>query len=177
MYAELLVMLVAGIPLVATILDWALAIGISERHHSHHDTYLISATLLHAVVMSMVFMGITGLLLSWLCVMGVFEADVSVVLGFFAAFLVVMLWFWVIMRRYSVKLYDDVMEVTPFVGRAVTLSYADITDMDWVGIRLGSGYRSLAVYKGDKRACTLWGGLDVEQILLRIDRFDALGRS
>lgn len=174
MLTQVFLALVALVPLVAAILDWALSLGISERHHSHHDTYEISDTLMKAIVMGMVFMGIAGVLFAWLCTTGVFAADVDAILGFFVAFLLVLFCTWLAMRRYSVKLYDDVMEVTPFVGRSVTVAYDDITAMRWRGRRLASGYQSLGIWVGARCRTTIWGGLDIEQILLHIDRFDCL---
>ena len=41
---------------------------------------------------------------------------------------------------------------------------------------MASGYQSLGIWVGGERRTTLWAGLDIEQILLRIDRFDCLER-
>ena len=163
-----------AIPILALLLERLGGIGISERHHSHHDTYLIASSLSSALVVAMVFMGITGLLLAWLCNVGVFHADATVILGFFAAFLFVLFVIWLCIRRYRVATYDSCMIVTPFVGPATTVRYRDIESMEWGGIKSGTGYRNLNVYVGGKRVAMLWGVLDLEQILLRIDRFDVL---
>ena len=173
---ELLIAAVAGIPLIAAFLEWAIGRGAAERHHGHHDTYVVAASLTRAMVVSMVFMGIMGLFLSKLTSDGVFagRVDVRVVLGFFAAFLVVLMIIWLELRRYQVKLYDEAMVVTPFVGPSKTIPYADIDRMAWTGIRAGTGYQNLSVYVGEKRAALLLGILDIDQILMRINRFDVL---
>ena len=173
---ELLIAAVAGIPLVAVIVEWAAAARTAERHHSHHDTYVVATSLSRAMVVSMVFMGLMGLFLGWLCNDGVFgnAVDVRVVLGFFAAFLIVLMVIWLALRRYQVKLYDESMIVTPFVGSDIEVAYADIDRLAWTGIRAGTGYQNLSVYVGDKRVAVLLGILDIDQILMRINRFDVL---
>ena len=176
MTTELLIAAVAGIPIAAVILEWAFAAGTAERHHSHHDTYVVAASLSRAMVISMVFMGLMGLFLGWLCRDGVFGAsvDVRVVLGFFAAFLVVLMVIWLALRRYRVMLYDDVMIVRPFVGADRHVVYDDIERLAWTGIRAGTGYQNLSVYVEGKRVAILLGILDIDQILMRINRFDVL---
>ena len=173
---ELLIAAVAGIPLVAVIIEWAAAAHTAERHHSHHDTYVVASSLLRAMVISMVFMGLMGLFLAWLCRDGVFgdAVDVRVVLGFFAAFLVVLMLIWLALHRYRVMLYDDSMTVRPFLGADRTVAYADIERLAWTGIRAGTGYQNLSVYSGGKRVAILLGILDIDQILMRINRFDVL---
>ena len=173
---KVLIALVAGIPIVVSILEWAFASRTAERHHGHHDTYVVAASLSRAMVVSMIFMGFMGLLFALLCTNGVFETavDVRVVLGFFAAFLVVLLIIWLALRRYQVKLYDDYLEITPFVGPSEQVAYAEIDRMAWTGIRAGTGYQNLSVYVGGKRVAVLLGILDIDQILMRINRFDAL---
>ena len=176
MSTELLIAAVIGIPIVALILEWASAARTAERHHSHHDTYVVATSLSRAMVVSMVFMGLMGLFLGKLATDGVFGVgiDVRVVLGFFAAFLAVLFVIWLALRRYQVKLFDDHMEVTPFLGRSVAIDYDDIDSMMWSGIRAGTGYQNLRVYVDGKRAATLLGILDIDQILMRINRFDVL---
>ena len=176
MSVRLLIALVAGIPVVASILEWAFASRTAERHHAHHDTYLIASSLSRAMVISMIFMGFMGLLFALLCTNGVFETtvDVRVILGFFAAFLMVLLLIWLAMRRYEVRLYEYKMEITPFVGPSKQVVYAEIDRLAWSGIRAGTGYQNLSVYVGGKHVATLLGILDIDQILMRINRFDVL---
>lgn len=166
----------AGIPIVASILEWALAARTAERHHGHHDTYIVASSLSRAMVIAMVFMGFMGLFFALLSTNGVFETavDVRVILGFFAAFLVVLMLIWLALRRYQVKLYDDRLEVTPFLGPSKTIAYADIDRLAWSGIRAGTGYQNLSVYVGNRHVATLLGILDMDQILMRINRFDVL---
>ena len=173
---KLLIALVAGIPITASILEWAFLARSAERHHSHHDTYVVASSLSRAMVISMIFMGFMGLFFALLCTNGVFESsvDVSVILGFFAAFLMVLLLIWLALRRYEVKLYEDEMEVTPFVGPSKSIAYDDIDHLVWSGIRAGTGYQNLSVYVGGKHVATLLGILDIDQILMRINRFDVL---
>ena len=171
-------MVISGlIPLVVSAIEWLSSGDISERHHSHHDTFTITPSLTRSLVIAMIFMGVTGIVMGWLCQVDVFEAEPTVVLGFFVGFLVVTLVLWAAMRRYRVALYDDHMVVSPLIGGDVSVRYADISKMEWSGVRTRSGFRNLAVFVGDNRVITLWGGLDLEQILMRIDRFDALARS
>ena len=176
MSVKVLIALVAGIPIVASILEWAFAARSAERHHSHHDTYIVASSLSRAMVVSMIFMGFMGLLFALLCTNGVFDTsvDVSVILGFFAAFLVVLLLIWLALRRYQVKLYDDVMEITPFFGPSKLVAYDEITRLAWTGIRAGTGYQNLTIYVDGHRLATLLGILDIDQILMRINRFDVL---
>ena len=165
------------VPVLAVIIELMGSAGISDRHHSHHDSYGLPAAFSRALVVGMVFMGVTGALLGWLSRIGVFLADQSVMIAFFAAFLIVLFAIWLAMRRYRVATYSDRLTVTPFIGRAVTVRYADIERMEWMGVRLGTGYRNLGIYADGRRRAVLWGLLDIEQILVRIDRFDVLDRS
>lgn len=166
-----------GMPLLSIFIELAGSAGISERHHSHHDTFVISSALTRSVVLSMVFMGVTGLLLTWLCALSVFRADPTVVLSFFSSFIFVAFFMWLIMRRYRVSLYDDFMDVRPFFGGMRSVNYADIESMEWAGVRVGTGYRDLVVYEDGDVFTRIPGVLDIEQILLRIDRYDVLAHS
>lgn len=148
--------------------------GIAERHHSHHDTYVIASTLTWTLVFAMIVMGLLGVLLGWLCVVGVFHADPAIVMGFFDAFLIVSFVSWTLLRRYKVVTYDDHMEVTPFFGRTVSIPYDDISAMEWTPSILIHSGRSVRVFVGHRRRALLWSGLDLDQILIRINRFDAL---
>ena len=163
-----------AIPIVAFIIVWLSDENISERHHSHHDTYIISSSLTFVLLAAMVFMGALGMLLGWLCMVEVFSADASVVLGFFDAFLLVAFVYWLLIRRYKVVTYADHMEVTPFIGRKKTISYKSITAMEWSPSLLMPSNRNVWVHAGPRCRVLLWSVLDLDQILIRIDRFDAL---
>ena len=166
--------LAVGIPLAAAIIIWVSDAGISERHHSTHDTYTIANSLVLTLMFAMIFMGALGSLLGWLCMVGVFAASALVVLGFFDAFLVVSFVYWLMLRRYKVVTYDEHMEVTPFLGRMVRVRYADISAMEWTPSLVMPSNKNVRVFVGHRRRALLWCGLDLDQILIRINRFDAL---
>ena len=173
-YALMVVAIV--IPVLAALIETMGGVGIAERHHSHHDTYVVETSFSRALVIAMFFMGIVGIVLSWLCTMGVFIASPLVVITFFVAFLVVMFSMWICMRRYRVATYEEYMDITPFVGGNIHVVYRDIERMEWYGPRSGTGYRNLMVYVDGRPVGMLWGILDLEQILMRVDRYDVLGR-
>lgn len=172
--ASILAIVCAVIPLLATFVLRMHDEGFSERHHSHHDTYMVSVSLTWTLVLAMFVMGALGLLLGWLCSISVFEANSSVVMGFFDAYLLVSFFCWVLLVRYKVVTYDDYMEVTPFVGRTTTVAYADITALRWTPSILFQGKRSIRVYVGEKQRALLWCALDLDQILIRMNRFEVL---
>jgi hypothetical protein len=66
------------------------------------------------------------------------------------------------------------MDVTPFFGRTVSISYKSISAMEWTPSVLMRNSRNVRVYVGHRRRALLWSGLDLDQILIRIDRFDAI---
>lgn len=172
--SRVLLALMAGVPVVAAVIEWSGDLGISERHHSHHDTYVVSSAFTRALVFAMIFMGSMGLIFCWLCTVGVFAASVEVIAGFFAAFLVVMFAMWFLMRRYKVVTYDDRMEVTPFVGPERVIRYRDITSMTWANHWTMGEVPSVHVMVGGRYAAMIWSAIDVEQILQRINRYDVL---
>lgn len=163
-----------AVPIVASFIVWMSNEDIAERHHSHHDTYIIAGSLTFALLAAMIFMGSLGMLLGWLCMVEVFSVDASVVLGFFDAFLLVAFVYWLLLRRYKVITYADRMQVTPFLGRTKTISYDAITAMEWTPSLLIPNNRNVWVHAGPRCKALLWSGLDLDQILIRIDRFDAL---
>lgn len=164
-----------GIPALVSALEWTLLNDIVERHHSHHDTYRVSNTLTHTLVMIMVFMGFLGVVLGWLCNVGVFRANSHVLLAFFLSFLGVSLLIWTWLHRYKVVTYDDRMHITPPIGTRRTIRYDEIESMKWHRSKSLLGYENLRVrVKGSYRRVTLWGMLDLEQILMRINRYDAI---
>lgn len=175
MEPHIILMLVAvTMPLVAATHLWSKEAEISERHHTHHDTYVIGSTLTWSLVPAMIFMGALGILLGWLCMIGVFEVDACVALCFFDSFLVVVFVYWWLLRRYKVVTYDDHMEVTPFIGSKATISYRQISAMEWTPSYMNHNGRNVRVFFGNRNHALLWSPLDLDQILIRIDRFDAL---
>lgn len=170
----ILVALAVVPPTIAVVLEFMNSVRLSERHHSHHDTYGVSIVMLSVLVMAMVFMGLLGLVLSWLCYVGVFHADGTVMLGFFSSFVLVMFVMWMAMRRYHVSTYDDYMVITPYVGKSQTIHYDKIERLRWSGSRSFFGDRSLSVIVGGKVVAVLVGVVDIEQILQSINRTDIL---
>ena len=148
--------------------------SIAERHHSHHDTYLIATTLIWSLVFAMVFMGALGAILGWLCMIEVFTADPVTVLVFFDSFLVVSFGYWLLLCRYKVVTYEDHLEVTPFFGKRQSIDYRDISALEWTPSFVIENGRNVRVFVGHRRRALLWGALDLDQILIRIDRFDVL---
>ena len=170
----LLVVVAVLVPLVALVLEHAGNVRITERHHSHHDTYVVSAPFRRSLVLAMTFVAVLGLALAWLCEADVFVADAELPLVFADAFLVTCFVLWCFLCRYRVSTFGDCMVVTPLVGPRVWVRYDDIDRLEWRGMRMESGFRSLAVWVGGRRVVTLHGIVDVEQIIMSIDRFDLL---
>ena len=163
------------VPLLALFMQFSMGTGMSERHHRHHDTYLVSIALTRALLLVIVFMSLLGLLLSWLCELGVYSANPVVVLAFFCTFVLVTFLLWAAMCRYRVITYEDYMTITPFVGPERTIRYENILRMEWARLSNAAGYQSVRVfYVGEKKPVTILGTLDVEQILMRINRFEVL---
>lgn len=149
--------------------------GMAERHHRHHDTYTVSHFLSRTLIMILSFMSVLGVVLTLLCELGIFDVEWAVVVAFFLAFDVVLFAIWASMTRYRVVTYADHMVVTPFVGPTRTVDYKDIERMSWTRPNSLAGYQSVRVYvKGHTGAVTIWGTIDVEQILIRINRYDVL---
>ena len=162
------------VPSAAMVIEHVGDVRISERHHSHHDTYVVPVSFTRSLALAMGFMGVLGILLGWLCYEGFLGVSALVVLAFFDAFLVTCLGLWLCIGRYRVSVFSDSMVVTPVVGRNVWVRYDEIERLEWTGLRMESGFRSLAVWVGGRRAATLLGIVDVEQIIMSMDRFDLL---
>lgn len=174
MLHSLLLVACIAVPIAAAVMELYVNSRLSERHHSHHDTYSMPTVIFSVLVIAMVFMGVLGCLLVWLCHMHVFNADETVMLSFFASFEIVMFVMWYVMRRYNVSTYADHMEVTPFVGKTRSIKYEDIEHLRWSGSKPPATDRSISVIVDGKIAATILGSLDIEQILLSINRDDIL---
>ena len=66
------------------------------------------------------------------------------------------------------------MDVRPYLGSVRTIRYDKIERMEWRGVRCGTGFRSLEVISAGERPVRLPGVLDLEHVLVHIDRDDAL---
>ncbi len=157
----------------AMLLERHAPVRISERHHRSHDTFVVNGTFTRSLAIAIVVSGIIGLLLSYLCIVDVFDADPVVIMAFFDAFLVTLFVLWVLMSRYKVSLFDDQLFVTPFMGRDISVFYSDIDRITWSRKSFDVGGRNLKIWIGGEKVATIWGIVDVERILMRIDRFDA----
>lgn len=171
-----LVVIAVLVPALALFLEHAGNVRIAERHHRHHDTYVVPTGFTRAVVLAMTFLSVAGLVLSWVCLTDVSSTDPMIVLAFTDSFVVTGFVLWSVLCRYKVSVFGDRMVITPFLGKDVEVLYAQIERMEWVGVRRGSGMRSLDVYVGGARAARLSSIVDVSQILMSIDRFDVLPR-
>lgn len=171
-----LVVIAVLVPALALFLEHAGNVRIAERHHRHHDTYVVPTGFTRAVVLAMTFLSVAGLVLSWVCLTDVSSTDPVIVLAFTDSFVVTGFVLWSVLCRYKVSVFGDRMVITPFLGKDVEVLYAQIERMEWVGVRRGSGMRSLEVYVGGARAARLSSIVDVSQILMSIDRFDVLPR-
>ena len=162
------------LPVLALLLEHMGNVRLSERHHRHHDTYVVPVSFTRLIVLAMTFMATLGLLLAWLCDIGVLHAEVVLVLAFFDAFLAPSFVIWRFFCRYRISTFDDCMVVTPLVGPKVWVHYDRINRLEWSGLRKESGFRNLVVWVDGRRVVTLLGIVDVEQVIMSIDRFDLL---
>lgn len=163
-----------ALPICTCILGVLTTPDISERHHTHHDTYSVSLVISRTLMLVMVFMGVLGALTGWLCHIGVFPADPVVPLAFFVSFQLTLFLLAVAVVRYQVMTYDDHMLVRRAFGRTRLVRYDQIERMRWVSSLLGSHLKDLRIYARDGRSVRVWSLLDVEQLLFSIDRFDVL---
>lgn len=175
--------MLAAILSIAAILPGAVAtflehfggpLRLAERHHSHHDTYVVPPDFTRALVVAMLVMGCVGVLLSAFCIVGMFDTDCAVVLAFTVGFTFTIFVLWLMLCRYKVALYEDRGVLTPFLGHDHFFFYNDVVAMDWMGIRRNSGYRDLVISLEDGQKLRIWGVIDIEQVLLHTDRFDVL---
>ena len=147
---------------------------LAERHHAHHDTYVVPPDFTRSLVVAMLVMGCTGVLLGVFCFVGLFDTSQELVLVFADGFCVTMYVMWLMLGRYKISLFEDRAVLTPLWGQDRFFFYNDIAAMDWAGIRRNSGYRDLVVTLKDGQRLRIWGIIDIEQILLHTDRFDVL---
>lgn len=147
---------------------------LAERHHSHHDTYLVPPDFLRSLAVAMLLVGCLGVLLTTFCSVGLFDSDMICVLAFADAFAWMALVLWLMMARYKVSLFEDRGVIVPLVGRGICFFYSDIASIRWGGPWRASGYRDLVITDIDGRTYKIKGIVDIEQVLLHVDRFDVL---
>jgi len=176
MRSNVLVAVLVLVPAVAFGIEWNASRKIVERHHAHHDTYELPVSATRTPVLSMAFVAVLGLMITWLCAVGIFAANPELPLAFFSAYVVVAFIMWLCIRRYKVVTYEDHMELTPFVGPRRQIRYAEITSLEWTRVGTSGSYRSIRVRTEDGRASILWGIIDLQQVLTRINRYDVLER-
>ena len=58
---------VVAAPVIAAVLEHSGNVGISERRHSHHDTYVTPAALTRSLIIDMAFVSAIAVILGWLC--------------------------------------------------------------------------------------------------------------
>ncbi len=172
-----LCLVMVALPIVALVYQRVADTGMAERHHRHHDTYVVPVMLTRTLSVVMLFMAVLGAALTWLCSLGAFTASPLVVLSFFLSFVATTFCLWFVMRHYSVVTYRDYMVITPFAGRKRTIRYRDIERMEWTRSIIGSRQNVRVYVRGQKRGSTIWGTLDVQQILMGVNRFDVLAAS
>lgn len=146
----------------------------SERHHRHHDTYMVNARFTRSLLSAIHVIALLEVALVLCSRVFEYRAHVQETLIFFDCFLLTLFVAWALLRRYKVSVYDTQTILTPMIGFEKIVRHKEISCMAWCGIRKASGYRNLAIYVGNKRALELWGSVDIERILLRIDRYDAI---
>ena len=167
-------MLVIGLPLICGIATLMTHATMAERHHMHHDTYSVSKVVSRTLVLVMVFMGVLGGVTGWLCVLGVYPAEPYVPLSFFAAFQLTVVLVYVLLSRCQVMAYKDRMFVRTGFWNQYEVVYADIDSMRRVTSLFSPSFHDLRIHTKQGKSVRVLGLLDIEQILMRIDRFDAL---
>ena len=163
-----------ALPLLALFHEYVGSVRFAERHHRHHDSFVVSSGLTRSIVLAMAVVSVLGLAQAWICVTRGSGTSPVTVLAFSDAFAATAFVLWWALCRYKVSVFGDHMVITPFVGSDIQVSYAQIDRMEWFGVRRGSGMRSLNVYVGGRRVCRLSSIVDVERILMSVDRFDVL---
>lgn len=150
------------------------SLRLAERHHSHHDTYAVPPDFTRSLVVAMLAVGGIGVLLAVFCAIGVFDADARLPLAFTGGFAWALLALWWMLGRYKVSFYEDHAVIAPLFGHDFFFFYNDVRSLDWAGLRRSSGYRDLRVVEKNGRAFTIYAVVDMEQVLLHVDRFDVL---
>jgi hypothetical protein len=149
--------------------------SIAERHHQHHDTYLVPQSFTRFLVTWTLIVSAVGIGAAALAWGGVIPGHVSLMLGVFLALDLVLAVEWVLSRHYRIATFTDHLTVRTFLGHEVTLDYASIERMSWLPARL-SGFPDLSVTYGGGKRIKLSGMVDLDQVVERIGRSDVLER-
>ena len=172
--AALCILVVVPGALAAFIEHTSSPLRLAERHHSHHDTYVVPPDFTRSLVVAMLAVGGLGVLLSVFCAIGVFDSSARVPLAFAGGFAWTLFALWAMLERYKVSFYEDHAVIAPFFGHDFYFFYNDVQSLDWKGLRRASGYRDLRVVEKGGRTFTIYAVVDMEQVLLHLDRFDVL---
>ena len=73
MQTIILALVIIAAPIVAALMERVSNAGLSERRHSHHDTYVVPASLTRSLVIDMALMATMGISLGAFCTWGVFQ--------------------------------------------------------------------------------------------------------
>ena len=170
---NLIVIAITIIPIIVVGVKVADSVAITERHHSHHDTYLVPQAFSNSLAMMIIFMSLFAGVVLWICQNGIFLVAPELLGCFFLSFLAVAFVLWVGIRRYKIVTFDNQIRVTPFIGMSTTIAYDAIDHVSWSHSIINLSHRSVRISAGNKHIY-LWGALDLEQILRRIGRQDLL---
>lgn len=171
------VLVAIAVPLCAWYFEHVGNVRISERHHSRHDTFVIPVTFTRTLVFAMSFMGSFAAVVAVLMFHEVFDEDSLALLAFCDAVILTLYILWSLTRRYKVSTFKEVLVLRRFWGQEQWIRYQDITEMSWVGVTKGSGYRDLRICLADQQSVVISGMVDLERILMRINRFDVLAHT
>jgi len=113
--------------------------------------------------------------------------DVIAAASFFAAFSYTLSCALIIISRYSIQTYENEMHLTTLMGATYVIPYADIVSMYWTSrssfleapaLRLCyTPVPDQSAHHAHPMHIKIWALLDIDQILLRINRFDVLHAS
>ena len=133
------------------------------------------ASLTRSLIIDMAFVSAIAVILGWLCYVNVFTPNPDIVMAFLRAFSVVMFMAWYILSRYKSRFLTMRWSWSRSLDKRLPINYQDIKRMEWVGGRRGSGFRDLLIWTSDTSKVRLSGMIGLDQVLLKIDRFDVVG--
>lgn len=155
--------------------EWMGTYVMTERYHSHHDSFTTSTALTRSLAIAQVTLAVLASVLGYITRMGAFGARFELVATFFSPQVLLLFCLWLGLKRYKVSTFETQLVVRPPFGVTRVVAYKDIEKMAWSGVRMGSGLRSLCIWrKGTPHPVVLWAFVSLDQVLMRIDRFDVL---